>query len=348
MLICGSSWNLNTVRLATGTMVLLGGLAQAQTDDYALLLLREVESSAQTTKSWRAEGVEMSQMTGRGMNLKSEVNFRVAAKYPLKMHRENSGDDHTQWACDGTDKLYTGDGYGFYRSPAAVSNDCNFSLSDFYKLEENPVSATVAGRDHLQLAGGARECEVIRAEFNRAAPGGALWHSVRTMCIDTVQHVILRDSTESTDARSDMRSTRTVTITSFERDPSFSGDAFEFSIPTGAIEDQGPQMGMDAPVPIDGIYPIGPHISYPRLISKVEPVYTEEARQSRVSGLVLISLEVTQDGAPRNLKIVRRLGRGLDEKAIEAVHQWRFNAGTKDGVPVAVGPVVVAVGFRLP
>jgi hypothetical protein len=40
--------------------------------------------------------------------------------------------------------LYTGDGHGFYRSPAAASDGCNFPLSDFYKLEENPIAATVA------------------------------------------------------------------------------------------------------------------------------------------------------------------------------------------------------------
>jgi hypothetical protein len=57
-------------------MVLLGGLAQAQTDEHAFLLLREVESSAKAARNWRAEGVEVGQMTGRGMNLKSEVNFR--------------------------------------------------------------------------------------------------------------------------------------------------------------------------------------------------------------------------------------------------------------------------------
>ena len=46
------------------------------------------------------------------------------------------------------------------------------------------------------------------------------------------------------------------------------------------------------------------------------------------------------------MRIVRSLGMGLDEKAIEAIRQWKFDAGRKDGVPVAV-QVNVEVNFRL-
>jgi protein TonB len=67
-----------------------------------------------------------------------------------------------------------------------------------------------------------------------------------------------------------------------------------------------------------------------------------------VEGLVLVSLIVQSDGSPDNLKIIRGIGHGLDEKAIEAVRQWHFKPGLKNGVPMAVGPIVVAVNFRLP
>ena len=64
--------------------------------------------------------------------------------------------------------------------------------------------------------------------------------------------------------------------------------------------------------------------------------------------LVLTSLEVTKDGTPQNIKVVQGLGHGLEEKAIESVRQWHFDPGMADGVPVAVGPLTVAVTFRLP
>jgi TonB family protein len=338
---------LNSMRLLI--TLLLSGLSSAQADDDALVLLREVASSARNTNTWRAEGVEVAQLAGRGMNnLRDEIHFKIAVQSPLKMRRENSGDDHTQSVCDGTDRLYTGDGLSFHRFSVPVGNECKFSLADFYELDENPASATVIGDDHVRLADGLHECKVIRVERNRDVQGDTKLQSVRTMCIDQSEHLILRDSTESVDAASQMHSTRAITFTSFERDPRFRPDDFNFSIPTGTIEDQGPQLGTDEPASIAGLYPIGPHILYPRLISKVAPSYTDEARESRLSGLVLVSLEVAQDGSPQNVKVVRGLGHGLDGKAIESVRNWHFNPGMRDGVPVAVGPLIVAVYFRLP
>ena len=60
----------------------------------------------------------------------------------------------------------------------------------------------------------------------------------------------------------------------------------------------------------------------------------------------MVSLVVTPDGAAHGLRVVRSLGMGLDEKALEAVRQWRFEPARKDGKPVAVA-VDVEVNFRL-
>jgi protein TonB len=49
---------------------------------------------------------------------------------------------------------------------------------------------------------------------------------------------------------------------------------------------------------------------------------------------------------PTDIKITRPLGSGLDEKAVEAVRQWRFKPGTKDGSPVAVR-INVEINFNL-
>jgi TonB family protein len=74
----------------------------------------------------------------------------------------------------------------------------------------------------------------------------------------------------------------------------------------------------------------------PRVISKAEPEYSTEARQAKHPGTVMLSLVVGEDGRPRNLHVQRSLGMGLDQKAIEAVKQWRFEPAMKDGHPVAV------------
>ncbi len=95
-----------------------------------------------------------------------------------------------------------------------------------------------------------------------------------------------------------------------------------------------------------GVYKIGGGVSAPSLVFKVEPEYSEEARKAKFQGTVVLYVEVDENGKPRNLRVVRPLGLGLDEKAIEAVQKWRFRPGYKDGKPVAVA-ATIEVNFRL-
>ena len=95
-----------------------------------------------------------------------------------------------------------------------------------------------------------------------------------------------------------------------------------------------------------GAYRIGGDVSAPVLISKIEPEYSEEARKAKYSGSVLLSIVVDQNGLPRDIKVVRPLGLGLDQKAIEAVMKWRFRPGMKGGRAVNV-QAQVEVSFRL-
>jgi len=95
-----------------------------------------------------------------------------------------------------------------------------------------------------------------------------------------------------------------------------------------------------------GVYRVGGDVSPPVLISKTEPEYSEAARKAKFSGTVLLSLVVDEHGMPRDIKVIRPLGLGLDEKAVEAVQKWRFRAGLKDGHPVAT-QATIEVSFRL-
>jgi len=98
--------------------------------------------------------------------------------------------------------------------------------------------------------------------------------------------------------------------------------------------------------PKTGAYKIGNGVSAPAVLIKVEPGYSEEARQAKVQGTVLLSLVVDETGNPRDIRVVRPLGLGLDEKAVEAVAKWRFRPGLKDNQPVPVA-AYVEVNFRL-
>jgi TonB family protein len=83
------------------------------------------------------------------------------------------------------------------------------------------------------------------------------------------------------------------------------------------------------PVPRPGVYSAGGAVSAPRLIYKVEPEYSEEARQAKLQGTVLLYVEISPEGKATNMKVLHSLGFGLDEKAMEAVTRWKFKPGMK-------------------
>jgi TonB family protein len=91
---------------------------------------------------------------------------------------------------------------------------------------------------------------------------------------------------------------------------------------------------------------VGNGVTPPSLQFKIEPEYSEEARRARYQGTATLSLDVGQDGYAHNIFTLRMLGMGLDEKAIEAVRQWRFEPGSRDGAPVRVH-ATIEVSFRL-
>jgi len=90
----------------------------------------------------------------------------------------------------------------------------------------------------------------------------------------------------------------------------------------------------------------GDAVIAPREIYNPDPEYSEEARKAKQQGTVVLSLIVDADGRPRDIHVVRPLGMGLDEKAVEALRKWRFEPGRKGGIPVAM-QVNVEVSFRL-
>ena len=95
-----------------------------------------------------------------------------------------------------------------------------------------------------------------------------------------------------------------------------------------------------------GLMNVGGGVSAPRVIHSVEPQFTPEARQADYQGVVGIQLIVDSQGNPQNVHVVRHLGMGLDERAIEAVRQYRFSPAMYQGHAVAV-QLIIDVDFRL-
>src|SRR5215471_5941528 len=95
-----------------------------------------------------------------------------------------------------------------------------------------------------------------------------------------------------------------------------------------------------------GLFHVGVGVSAPMLIHKTEPEYSEEARQARLEGAVVLYAVIQPDGLAGDLKVIRSLGLGLGENAIAAVKLWSFRPGEKEGRKVAVA-ATIEVNFRL-
>ena len=96
-----------------------------------------------------------------------------------------------------------------------------------------------------------------------------------------------------------------------------------------------------------GLYRVGGGVSAPVALNQVEAEFSDEARRAKYQGVCLISLIVDAQGNPQDPRVVRALGMGLDEKALEAVRKYKFKPAMKDGhTPVPV-MITVEVNFRL-
>src|SRR6266851_5433797 len=117
--------------------------------------------------------------------------------------------------------------------------------------------------------------------------------------------------------------------------------------PTAAMPSGPPSNGTGSGGGIGGgVFRVGGGVSAPKAIYAPDPEYSEEARKAKYQGVCVLSLIVGPDGKPREIKLSRSLGLGLDEKAMEAVNKWKFEPALKDGKPVAVA-INVEVQFRL-
>ena len=95
-----------------------------------------------------------------------------------------------------------------------------------------------------------------------------------------------------------------------------------------------------------GIHKVGGGVSAPILVTKVDPEFSEEARRAKFMGVVTINLIVDTAGRPQNAHVIRGVGMGLDEKALEAVRQYRFKPAMENGHPVPV-QVNIEVQFQI-
>ena len=94
------------------------------------------------------------------------------------------------------------------------------------------------------------------------------------------------------------------------------------------------------------VHKAGKDVTSPRLIKEVKPRYTRDAMDRKIAGVVTLACVVETDGTPSNIQVTKSLDQDLDQTAIEALEQWRFTPGTKDGKAVRVA-IDVEMTFTL-
>jgi TonB family protein len=309
--------------------------ASAQPGKDARRFLESISKAVHSSDSLRVEGTATRDVTGDRTD-HEETSFVLATQGPLRLSFHANGPNSVLQVCDGTSFWNYSEASNSYTKSTADIDLCSPLFARWGNLTEYLVDANIIGNDHSEFEGHSQECKVIVATCEAPKP---LWPGVptvgrltRSLCIDPVRHLVLREQLETPP---DVRPTgarhysMTTTYSRIELNASLDASLFQFDPPSGSQQ-------------VSGSHRTTP----PALTSKREPKYTSEARKAGLQGTVLMSLVVGTDGVPQNVKVLRGLGLGLDEKAIEAVEGWRFKPATRDGEPLAM-PAQVEVNFQL-
>ena len=87
-------------------------------------------------------------------------------------------------------------------------------------------------------------------------------------------------------------------------------------------------------------------VAEPRRTRKVAPLYPAEAKRDGVQGKVVLRVVINAEGIPENIRVATSVDPRLDQAAMEAVEQWRYEPAMKDGKAVAV-ETSIDVNFTL-
>jgi TonB family protein len=169
-------------------------------------------------------------------------------------------------------------------------------------------------------------------------------------------------------ALSDMPSANKILAAAFDSDAAWKEKLAPYKQPPPVPKEKGQQQEGEPSAPGDGdkrdddkkdagllgmlgpdrpVYRFVPHTMQPPVATfQPDPEYTTAARKAKLQGTILLMLVINERGEPAVIKVLRRLGSGLDEQALLSVSGWKFKPGKKDGQPVAV-LVDVEVEFHL-
>jgi TonB family protein len=333
--------------------------------DSAAALIADVAQKVRGAAMWESEGLLVTESTHSNTQSRTELPFRVSvenardASTTARARLEVTGGSNplVRVCAGGIQWNYLVLAKRYWKTTDQRIDACAYPFTEWRDLASDLHSPTVVGEENLKVPNRTIKCTIVRGDF--AAHDPVLVGS-RTLWIDELSKMVWRYRIERPSGDSGEPAARLVqnytlfwqTRAGLRR----SDDLWEFQPDEGAkevsassakLEAADPLPPMTLPVALPkSLYRIGGKVSPPVLIHKVEPVYPKTAQRAKIEGRVILSAEVRTDGKAYNLQVVQSLDPDLDLKAIDAVTQWRFHPGVRDGSPVAV-LATFEVNFKL-
>lgn len=303
---------------------------------------------------WEAEGLLVTENTHSNTRPRTELPFRVSVENnrdapPTARARLEvmGGSNPLVRVCAGGiqwDYLVVSKHY--WKTADQRIDACAYPFTEWRDLASDLHSPAVVGHEDLKVSNRTIKCTIVRGDF--AANDSALAGS-RTLWIDEVSKLVWRYRIERPGGDPGEPAARLVqsytllwqTHSGLRR----SDDLWELQPDEGAKEISAASAKSEAAAPLPpmtlpvelpkNLYRVGGKVSPPALIHKVDPAYSKTAKRAKIEGKVILSGEIRTDGRPYNLQVVQSLDPELDLQAVDAVTQWRFRPGTRDGSPVA-------------
>jgi TonB family protein len=303
-------------------------------------LISEVASSARAGTSWRAEGYIVT--SGPDGTHHSPEQFRIdyQVSAPFRARFEiTGGTNPLVRICDGTSQwTYYPSTKSYVKVFLPQIGPCAYPINAWPPLSITLRSPMTTGDDRVTLDGHPRACKVVRGTFSASA--NDLSRRALEMCVDPATKMILRYRMEDL---APQPHTQTFTFSSIQRDVALDTERFRFQAPEGSAEVADINWLDPIAQPKEGVFRVSNEVTAPILISMVAPESAGAPRKSSGSAVALY-VEISVDGIPQNIRVIRPIGQGLDEKAVEAVKKWRFEPALRDGKPVTV---VTALAVRV-
>lgn len=347
---------MRTLALSLLTIAVLPAGRHAMAADSAAALIEAVSRAAGDAVTWEAEGRLVTQDSADDAGPRTEASFRIVImRTPTERARiEITGvpaplvrvcDGSVQWGYQPAAKQFWTVTYPRIEACAEPFYEWPYLAAELREPE-------IVGQEQLRAGEKVIDCTVVRGDYvgpdARRSGRRVIWIEDATKTI--WQYRVERGAAGIANLAEP--AVRIYSLLAQARDGLRRPGDFVLQVPDESQKLSRPpvlRLGDGAPIPhagADGVFKAGNGVTAPAVIFRSNPAYTAEARHSHVEGTVVLFVEVGTDGAAHNIKVIHSLDPGLDQKAIDAVSEWKFRPGMRDGVPVTVA-ATIQINFRL-